>query len=996
VKYILGGLLACVAVRQFAPAQTGQFSGQKITRVEFPAAQQLDPRDLAVAQPIKPGETFSEEAVASAIDTLFATGRFEDIRVEAEPEAGGVAIRFVTSSQWFVGHVGAEGKIKSPPNRGQVVNASGLELAEPFDDTLVPQAEERVRGLLQRNGLYEGTVKAEIERDPEAQQIDLTFRIHSGKRARYDTPVIQGDPKLSPGAIAKATGWKRFLIGGYKQVTEQRTRGAVRGVLHQYQKKDRLMAQVDIHDVAYEEDKRRVRATFNINAGPKVKVQALEAKVSKRNLRKYVPIYDEQRVDNDLLVEGARNLRDFFQRQGYYDTDIDFRQRPEANDEVVIEYVISRGQRYKLVDVSIQGNRYFDKETIRERMFLEPAGFVRFRHGRYSEAMRKKDAENIQNLYKSNGFHGVKVTSEVTRDYKEKVGDIAVTFHVDEGPQWFVAKLEMDGVSKLNLEELLAKLSSGEGQPYSETNVAADRNSILTTYYSNGMPDTTFEWSSAPSDQPNRVNLRYVIKEGRQQYIQDVLVKGTRDTRMRLIDRRIKIQDGDPLSPLAITDSQKELYNTGVLAKVSSAVQDPEGQTAHKHVIYDIDEADRYNLNLGFGAEFARFGGASTDLGAPAGSTGFSPRLSLDLTRINLWGIGHYASIRGRVSNLDKRASFDYTAPRFQNVEGRNITFTALWENAHDVNTFTAQREEASIQISQQFTKALTGLFRYTWRYVTTSDVVIPALLIPQLLQPVRIGMLSANFAHDRRNDPTDATRGIFTTTNLDVASPYFGSERSFVRLLVKNATYHRVTRNTVLARETTFGAILPFSVPAGLSNVDAVPLPERFFGGGNSSLRAFPENQAGPRDIGVTANGVQVSPPTGFPIGGNALLMNMTEYRFPLIGDNIKGVLFHDMGNVYTDLGSISFRVRQQNLQDFNYMVHAAGFGIRYRTPIGPVRVDLAYSINPPSFLGFKGTTEELLQCNPNAIGPLPAVCTPVQQRISHFQFFFSIGQTF
>ena len=122
----------------------------------------------------------------------------------------------------------------------------------------------------------------------------------------------------------------------------------------------------------------------------------------------------------DLLVEGARNLRDFFQRQGYYDTDIDFRQRPEANDEVIIEYVIARGQRYKLVDVAVEGNRYFDTETIRERMFLEPAGFIRFRHGRYSEAMRKKDATDIENLYKANGFRDVKVTSTVTGGFPNK------------------------------------------------------------------------------------------------------------------------------------------------------------------------------------------------------------------------------------------------------------------------------------------------------------------------------------------------------------------------------------------------------------------------------------------------------------------------------------------------------------------------------------------------------------------------------------------------
>jgi outer membrane protein assembly factor BamA len=176
------------------------------------------------------------------------------------------------------------------------------------------------------------------------------------------------------------------------------------------------------------------------------------------------------------------------------------------------------------------------------------------------------------------------------------------------------------------------------------------------------------------------------------------------------------------------------------------------------------------------------------------------------------------------------------------------------------------------------------------------------------------------------------------------------------------------------------------------------VPLPERFFSGGADSLRAFPYNQAGPRDTGtaVVAGGPS-SQPTGFPLGGNALFINNVELRFPLLGDNINGVLFHDMGNVYSSLGNLSFRFHQRDLKDFNYMVHAVGFGIRYRTPVGPIRGDLAYSINPPSFVGFNGTPAQILQCNPNLpLSALPSFCTGSQQRVSHFQFFFSIGQTF
>ena len=128
----------------------------------------------------------------------------------------------------------------------------------------------------------------------------------------------------------------------------------------------------------------------------------------------------------------------------------------------------------------------------------------------------------------------------------------------------------------------------------------------------------------------------------------------------------------------------------------------------------------------------------------------------------------------------------------------------------------------------------------------------------------------------------------------------------------------------------------------------------------------------------------------TGFPLGGSAVFFNSTELRFPLYGANVNGVLFEDMGNIYSRLSAMSFRVTQNSPTDFDYMVHAVGFGVRYRTPVGPLRVDLAYSINPPKFNGFPGNYSQLLQCS------VARTCQASPQQISHFQFFFSIGQAF
>jgi outer membrane protein insertion porin family len=978
--------------------QENRFEGQRIVEVQYtPAEQPLDPRDLAAAQPLKAGDTLRLSDVGDAIDSLYATGRYTDIQVEADHAPGGVILRFVTKERWFIGHVGAEGAVSQPPNRGQITNGTQLSLGQPFEEKSVKAAEDTVSRLFESNGLYEAKVRSEILREPSIQQLNFTFVVHAGKRARYERPEIQGNKLLSDDAIIRATGWRIRLIGWYRSVTESRTRNGLAGILKAYEKQDRLMATARITNLDYDSRRRRVKPTVEVDAGPKVEIKALEADVSKGTLKKYIPVYDERRVDQDLLVEGARNLRDYFQNQGYYDVNVDFRQRQEGPENVVIEYIISRGQRYKLVEVKLEGNRYFNNETIRERMFLEPASW-RLRHGRYSEAMRNKDEENIANLYRSNGFRDVRATSVVDRSYKGKTGDIAVTMRISEGPQWFVDHIHINGVTHFDKDEIRSLLSSLPGQPYSEYNVAIDRSTILSRYYSAGFPDARFRWRPVPSQEPHHVNLEYVVREGQRQFVRDVLVTGIKHTRPELVDNNITLQKGDPLSLMAMTDGQKALYNLGVFAKVETAVQNPDGREQYKHVLYDIEEAKRYTLNVGVGAEVGKLGGTTTSLSAPIGGNGFSPRVSLDLSRLNFLGRGHFVTLRGRVSTLDKRASFNYVAPRLHDVAGQDITFTALWETSNNVRTFSSRREEGSIQISRQFSRATTGLFRYTYRRVSTSNVVIPALLVPALLQPVRLGLLSANLAEDKRDNPADARRGVYNTADISLASSAFGSQRSFLRSLFRNATYHPISRYWTLARETTFGLIFPFNVPAGLDRNDAVPLPERFFGGGNVSNRGFPENQAGPRDIGTPAGpGAPATQPTGFPLGGNAVLFNTVELRFPLIGENIGGVLFHDAGNVYRSVGDISFRASQRDPKDFNYMVHAVGFGLRYKTPVGPVRVDLAYSINPPSFYGFKGSVADLLQCNPN-LPPdqLPSQCQVVKQNVGHFQFFFSIGQTF
>lgn len=979
-------------------AQVTQFEGRRIVDIQYSPAQPLDAADLAAVQPLKKGGLLHSREVAAAIDGLFATGRFQNISVEAEPVEGGVLVRFVTELQFFIGGVSIQGKAPLPPNQAELRGTAQLSLGKSFRQEDVTQAVDSMSRMLKNNGLYEGTIEPRVERSADAQQVFITFEVKPGKRAKYEMPKIQGDPMLPDSTILRVTGWRLPIIHWWRQVTASRTGKGVRNLQTRYGKEDRLMARVELRGEDYDAAKRRVRPDLDITPGPKVSIRTVEAKVSKRVLKRYVPVYQQYSVDTDLLVEGKRNLQDYFQSRGYYDAEVDFREQPRHDDSQVIEYVISKGQRFRLVRLTIAGNKYFDTRTIRERMFMTPASLIE-RRGRYSEAFQHKDEAAISGLYQANGFHDVAVHTSVERNFGGKSGDVAVTVTVTEGPQWLVDALHVDGIEKGNRNAVMAGVSSVAGQPFSELTIAIDRSTILNWYFTNGFPDAAFNASWQKSSAPNRVNVTYKITEGDPQVVRGVLVSGLRTTRKSIVDKKITLKPGDPLSPVTEDNIQQSFYNLGIFANVDTAIENPDGQTDHKFVLYNFEEANRYTLNLGLGAQVARFGQPSAySLGSPAGTTGFSPEASLSVSRINFLGLGHTVTLRGVYSTIDKLASVTYEQPNFWNSDRRSVTYSLIYDNELDVRTFASKREEASVQLSQKFSRALSGIFRFSYRRVSVSDVVIPVLLIPQLVQPVRIGMLSGNLVQDRRDNPANPTHGMLNSADVGVAGGFFGSQRSFARMLLRNATYYRLTRSLVLARQTQFGLILPFAVPAGLNGVESVPLPERFFAGGADSLRAFAFNEAGPRDTGAAvAPGGPTSPPTGFPLGGNALFINNIELRFPLIGQNIQGVFFHDMGNVFTSLGDMSLRYTQHNTDDFNYTVQDVGFGVRYRTPVGPVRVDLAYALNPPDFYGFSGTPQQILQCNPNNPASLQqSFCQVTKQSTGHFQFFFSIGQTF
>lgn len=959
------------------PAQEGgapldKYLGLPVNSISFdPDVQPLPREELDSLLAVKVGDPLQAVKLRQSIERIVATGRYQEVVVDAEHRENGVSLRFMTRANWFIGRVTVAG-VPEPPNRGQLVNATKLKLGEQFEKEALQQASENLRVRLEANGFFEARVDSTLSHDEPTEQVHIDFRVDPGPRAKLTMPVVNGVALGAVGDFVEQTRWRRwFGLLGWYPLTERRLQNGLERARRSYVKQDYLLNRVTLNSVDYDGTSQTAKPRVTVNLGPQVRIRAEGMKVSQGRLRQLVPVFQEQALDRDLIAEGQRNLAAYLQNQGYFRATVTVRGVPEGGGRRAITYLIDRGVRYKLDNLSITGNRYFTEATLLERMNIQPATFLRYRQGRFSENLLENDLDAIRALYQSNGFRDVEVTAAIEENYDGKPRHLGVTVKIVEGPQWIVGRHEIAGVSPERAAEIERKLSSVEGQPFSEESLAADRDNVLNYYYNEGYQDASFEWFVLPMLEEHRVEVKYVVHEGRQMFVRGLLVSGLQTSDPEMVFRRIQLQDGEPLSQAKLVESQRRLYDLGVFARVDMAIQNPEGAERGKYVLYQFEEARKYSVNVGLGAEITRIGGGTPNFDAPAGEPGFSPRISFGVTRVNFYGTGHTVGLQTRASNIQQRALISYLAPQFKGRENVTLNFIGLIDRSRDVRTFQAQRVEGTLQLTHKLNRQLTLQPRFTYRRNSISQLAIDPALIPIYARAVRVGVLAASLFQDRRDDPIDSHRGYYNSIDFGLASKVFGSQADYTRFLARNSTYHRLGRDIVLARSFVIGGLVNNKSGEG---PDQIPLAERYFAGGATTHRGFPENQAGPRDLS-----------TGFPLGGSALLVNNFELRTPLLGERLGAVLFHDAGHIYRSIRDISFRFHQRDLQDFDYMVHAVGFGLRYKTPVGPVRLDLAYSINSPR---FQYEPRDNLTSGPT--GP------PVTTRINRFQFHFSLGQTF
>ena len=919
----------------------------------------------------KEGEPLDQSKVAESIKNLYATGRFQEIRVDYKRKEPGIELIFVTKAQFFVGVVRVLGSPKGVgPNA--LTSAARLRLGQPLRDEDLAQARARLGAILAESGYLQARVTSEVE-TRDYQEADVVFSVVAGPQARLSGIDFQGQLLVPPRRLASIAGWKprsHLTSGGID-------RGLTR--IHRYYvKHGRVEATAILQSRTPDPSKHTEKLIVEVHAGPLVNVSVHGARIGSSKLRQLLPLFTEGQTDELVLSDGQRQLHDYLERQGYYSALVHWNRTASPDGQRVdIVYQVNRGPRGRFEGYDFKGIKNVPADDLEDLITLKEPTFLK-RHGVFSHGLMTANVKQISSLYRSRGYLDARVSTNVNDHYEGKSGLLFVIFNIDEGPKTTVGRLTVQGVDQPTESKIKSLLATKPGAPYSPDSARNDEGVILTYLADQGNTHTSVNWTVSPPSPQHQVDLDFRIEPGPREQIRRIVVMGEQHTRAGVIRHRLTMAVNQPLRQSDMLESQRRLYDLGVFNQVQIAHQDPDMGGTDRTVLVSVEEAKRWTLGYGFGIDVQRLVNSQ-----PQGQYSASPRLSLEVTRTDVGGRPQTFSLRGRYSDLEKGGQASYLIPHLLNREKLDLRLTALDEETSDVLTFTAKRQEADVSLERRTSASTFVLFRYSFRKVAVigSTLRIAPEEIPLFSQPARIAMTSLTYVNDHRDNPVDATKGSYSLADVGVAWQGLGSEANFTRVSGQNSTYYRLgphlifARNTRLGVESIFGGLRKVVIPASDGKPSQVvlthdiPLPERFFMGGSDSDRGFALNQAGPRD-----------PATGFPIGGRALFLNSLELRIPVDNNKYGIVLFHDAGNVFSAFRTMRLlKVTQNSPTDLDYTVHAVGVGVRYNTPVGPLRLDVGYSLNPPRFQVTNSTT-----------GALEV------HRLSNVQFSLSVGQAF
>ncbi len=633
--------------------------------------------------------------------------------------------------------------------------------------------------------------------------------------------------------------------------------------------------------------------TFSAHPGKRlvIVIDGNEA-VSEKKILKEMPFFEAGDFNDDIVEEATQRVLSLYHAQGFPFTQI----APvvtEKENLITLTLFIFEGKKVRTGKISISGVS-LDGTRLKDILSLKEGSL-------YNPDLIEPDQETLRGFYAALGYLAADIDEfRTVYDENAQTMDIVITVH--EGSKTEIGAVEVIGAEKVAEEEVRRVIQLKPGEPYNEVDISDARYRVIELYNTKGFPSV--DVSVGRSIEGLKAHIMFTISEGPFLTFGKTIVTGNNRTKHAVIERELFTKDDTPFDYSILRKERQKLYKLGLFTDVN--VEMVEGDDTQRDVLISLQEGNAGAVEFGLGySDYELYRGF------------------LDVSYRNLWGMHRQASLRTELSSLERRLILQYYEPWFLNSVMAFRAFL-LTEYRKELNVdnretrYKLARNAVSAGIEKKFSSKLKSELFYEFSVVNTYDVKPDVVLSREdtgtlVISGVRLGVI-----FDTRNDPFYPTKGILTGISAKLTSPVFLSESDFIKLSCYGNIYHEVRHGLVVAASVRAGFARGYGATA-----TELPIVERFFLGGRTTVRGYEQDTLGPKGS------------DGNPTGGNAFLMENLEMRISL-GKGIGIVTFLDGGNVW-------LKVRDIDPIDTKF---TAGIGLRYDTPVGPLRVDYGHKL--------------------------------------------------
>jgi outer membrane protein insertion porin family len=881
------------------------------------------------------GRPLSMAELREAVGHLDSLGRFEDIQVRTDPDGDGVRVRFQLTPRHPVTGFTLRGALGLPDAtvRQAVLERFG---ATP-DASRSAEIVDFLHGWYRETGFATATVATALELHHDPDRATMVLTVDAGPVARIHSIRVEG---LDTGARAGLLDRLAVREGGAHDGR------ALRAALDRYERDLRAKGYYEARaDPSFDyTPSGDVDVTIAVETGAPITVEFDGDALPQGQRQELVPVEREASVDEDLLESSAVAIEQYWKVRGYRDALVTHR-RLDRDGRLVIVFTTVRGRRAVFGPVSIAGTAGVTEAEVR--------ALVRLRSG---EPFQQRPVDvslgAIRALYTARGFARAGVSARTDPDPASGESDLVVpvVIQIEEGVRTRVTRVVLEGTSVLAEPAVRALLVTQPGRPYTDADATVDRERIETEYRNRGYEQVRVRATVSLGAGGTEADVHFLVTEGPQVVVDQVIIMGYQRIGRATIERELQVRPGAPLGAAALNESQRRLAGLGLFRRVTITTRAHRAEP-RRDVIVQVEEAPALSIDYGGGVGAERRLRPTALGGQAEERLDVAPRGFVQLTRRNIWGKNRSASIFSRVSSISRdevaedgtivsnyglnqyRVVGTFREPRAFGTAADLLAVATMDQSIRSSFNFRTRELVGRAALRPSSRYGLTGT--YTYRSVQlfgVSDAISEGeqLLIDRLFPQVALSMFGVAMLRDTRTDPLDPDGGTFVATDQTLAARVYGSQVGFIKSTFEGKAFLRLptARRIVLAMSGRLGVAHGFEQTVEGEVVrDQLPASERFFAGGDTTVRGFSLDRLGDAST-ITSS--------GFPTGGNGLVVLNAELRTSVTAA-LQGVVFVDAGNVYTLASQINVRGLRP----------AAGLGVRYRSPIGPIRVDWGFNLN-------------------------------------------------